>query len=237
MHLKIQKMAKKIDKTEEKIAAVEVALDKSEQFLERNKNILFYVILGLLVVVLGYFGYKKFIKGPKEIEAQAKMFVAEQYFEKDSLKLAINGDGTNYGFSQIVDEFGSTKSGNLAKYYLGICYLKTGEFQLAIDNLEDFDADDHIVAPMALGGIGDAYMELGNNDKAIEYYQKAAEKNSNNFTAPLFLMKAGMTYDIMGNYAKAIEMYEKIKKEHFKSFEARDIDKYIARDKGLLGTK
>jgi len=52
------------------------------------------------------------------------MFFAEQYFEKDSLKLAMNGDGTNPGFIQIIDEYGSTKSGNLARYYLGICYLK-----------------------------------------------------------------------------------------------------------------
>jgi hypothetical protein len=29
---------------------------------------------------------------------------------------------------------------------------------------------------MAIGAIGDAYMELNNADKAIEYYLKAADK-------------------------------------------------------------
>jgi tetratricopeptide (TPR) repeat protein len=230
-------MAKKTDKTEEKIAAVEHALDKGEQFFEKNKNLLFYILLGIIVIVGGFFAYNRWILGPKQIEAQAQMFYAEQYFEKDSLKLAMNGDGTNPGFIQIVDEYGSTKSGNLARYYLGICYLKTGEFQNAIDNLEDFSSDDHIIGPMALGATGDAYLELGNNEKALENYLKAAEKQNNDFTAPMFLMKAGWAYEILGQYDKAIETYEKIQKEHFKSFEARDIEKYIARAKGLMGSK
>jgi tetratricopeptide (TPR) repeat protein len=230
-------MAKKTDKTEEKIAAVEHALDRGEQFFEKNKNIIFYVLLGIIIIVGGFFGYKKFIIGPKELDAQSQMFFAEQYFEKDSLKLAINGDGTNPGFAQIVDEFGSTKSGNLARYYLGICYLKTGEFQQAVDNLEDFSSDDQIIGPMAIGATGDAYLELGNTQKALDNYLKAAKKKDNNFTAPMFLLKAGWAYETLGQYDKAIEVYEKIQKEHFKSFEARDIEKYIARAKGLIGSK
>ncbi len=230
-------MAKKSDKTEEKIAAVEIALDKGEQFFEKNKNLIFYVLLGIIIIVGGIFAYNKFILGPKQIEAQAQMFYAEQYFEKDSLKLAMNGDGTNPGFIQIIDEYGSTKAGNLAKYYLGICYLKTGEFQLAIDNFEDFSSDDHIIGPMAIGATGDAYLELDNKEKALEKYLNAAEKKDNDFTAPMFLMKAGWVYELLGQYDKAVDVYTKIQKEHFKSFEARDIEKYIARAKGSMGSK
>jgi tetratricopeptide (TPR) repeat protein len=230
-------MAKKSDKTEEKIAAVEHALDKGEQFFEKNKNLIFYVLLGIIVIVGGIFGYNKFILGPKQSEAQSQMFYAEQYFEKDSLKLAMNGDGTNPGFIQIIDEYGSTKSGNLARYYLGICYLKTGEFQQAIDNLEDFSSDDQIIGPMAIGATGDAYLELGDTQKAVDKYLKAADKKNNNFTTPMFLMKAGMAYEILGQYDKAVGVYEKIQKEHFKSFESRDIEKYIARAKGSMVSK
>lgn len=230
-------MAKKTDKTEEKIASVEVALDKGEQFLEKNKNIIFYVVLGIIVIVLGFFGYKKYILSPKEKEAQAQMFFAEQYFEKDSIKLAMEGDGQNPGFIQIVDEYGSTKSGNLAKYYLGLCYLKTGDFENAINYLEKFDADDHIVGPMAIGVTGDAYMELGNTEEALSKYLEAADKNKNNFTTPMFLMRAAWCYEMLGKYDKAIELYERIRKEHTRSFESRDTEKYIARAKGLMGSK
>lgn len=230
-------MAKKADKTEDKIFAVESALSKSEQFLEKNKNLLFYILLGIIAVVGGIFAYNKFIRTPKELEAQSVMFHAEQYFEKDSIDLAINGDGTNPGFLQIIDDYGSTKQGNLARYYLGVCYMKTGKYQTAIDYLKDFDSDDHIIAPMALGLIGDGYMELGTTDKAIEYYKKAFEKDNNDFTAPMFLLKAGWAYESMNQWDKAIEVYTKIQKEHHKSFEARDIEKYIAYAKGMQGTK
>lgn len=230
-------MAKNKDKAEDRIVAVEEALGKSEQFIEKNKNLLFYILLGIIVIVGGYFGYKKFILGPKEKEAQSQMFAAEQYFGMDSLKLAVNGDGKNPGFLEIADQYSSTKSGNLAKYYLGICYLKMGKYQDAIDNLGDFKSDDQIVGAMAIGAMGDAYMELGETDKAIDYYMKAAEKKDNDFTTPMFLMKAGMSYEIKNDYAKAIEVYTKIQKEHYRSFEAREIDKYIARAKGLGGIK
>lgn len=230
-------MAKNKDKAEDRIVAVEEALGRSEQFIEKNKNLLFYILLGIIVIVGGYFGYKKFILGPKEKEAQAQMFAAEQYFGMDSLKLAVNGDGKNPGFLEIADQYGSTKSGNLAKYYLGICYLKMGKYDEAIEYLDDFKSDDMIVGPMAVGAMGDAYMELGESDKAIDYYIKAAEKKDNDFTTPMFLMKAGMSYELKGDFAKAVEMYTKIQKEHYRSFEAREIDKYIARAKGLGGIK
>ncbi|MCK9612827.1 MAG: tetratricopeptide repeat protein [Bacteroidales bacterium] len=230
-------MAKKSDKTEDKIVAVEEALSRGEQFFEKNKNLLFYILLGILVVVGGIFLYNKFILAPKEREAQSVSFYAEMYFEKDSLDLAINGDGTNPGFLQILDDYGSTKQGNLAKYYLGICYLKKGEFKTAIDYLKDFDADDHIVAPMAIGATGDAYMELGDTDKAIEFYLKAVEKDKNDFTTSFFMMKAAWAYETQNKYDKALELYEIIKKEHHKSYEARDVEKYIAYAKGKSENK
>jgi tetratricopeptide (TPR) repeat protein len=229
------KNKEKIQKTEDRIVAVESALGKGEQFIEKNKNILFYVLLGILLIVGGYLGYRKYIATPREREAQAAMFGAEHYFGIDSLKLALNGDGTYMGFLDIIDEYGSTKSGNLAHYYAGICYLKMGQFEAAVEQLEEFDSDDQIVGPMGLGATGDAYLELNQPDKALEYYLKAAEKKDNDFTTPMFLMKAAWVYEMQGDWTKALELYTKIKKEHFRSYEANDIDKYIARAKGMSG--
>ena len=81
---------------------------------------------------------------------------------------------------------------------------------------------------MALGAIGDCYMELGDNQNAASYYGKAASKNSNNFTSPMFLVKEGMAYEIMGNYAKALEAYKTLKKDYPLSNEAFEVSKNIA---------
>ncbi len=58
-------MVKKKDSTEERIEAVESALSKTEQFIESNQKTLTYVIVGIIVVILLFFGYKKFISGPE----------------------------------------------------------------------------------------------------------------------------------------------------------------------------
>jgi len=228
-------MVKKKDTTEERIVAVEEALSKSEQFIERNQKILTYVVGGIIVVILLFFGYKKYISGPKEKTAQSLMFTAENYFEKDSVDLALFGDGESYGFMDIIDDYGSTSAGNLSKYYTGICYFNKGEYEEAISYLKKFNGDDVIVPGMALGAIGDAYVQLDDLEKAAKYYMDAATKNKNEFTTPTFMLKAGWTNELLGNWEKAKSIYEIIKKDYPKSREARDIDKYLARAKANLG--
>jgi len=225
---------KEVSKGDKSIIAVEEALSKTERFFEKNQKVILIVVSSIVIVVLAYFGYKKLYIEPKEKEAQEQIWYAQRYFEQDSLDKAINGDKNNPGFISIVDDYGMTKSGNLAKYYLGMCYLKKGNFQDAIDQLKSFDGESEIVGPMATGAIGDAYMELGQTDKAVDYYMKAADSKNNDFTSSMFLFKAGFAYEDLGKFDKALEVYQKIKKEHFKSYEARDIDKYISRVQNMI---
>jgi len=220
-------MAKKIDNTEEKIHAVEEALTKSEKFIEKNQKILTIVIGSAVVIVLGIFAFQKLYIAPREKAAQGEIFMAQKYFEQDSLNKALNGDGQNPGFLDIIDEYSMTNASNLANYYTGLIFLKQGKYQDAINYLEKFDSDDEFVGPMATGGIGDAYMELGQKDKALEYYLKASGEQDNDLTTPLYLMRAAYVNEDLGKYDKAIELYTKIQKEHPKSAEARDIDKFI----------
>lgn len=222
-------MAKKIDKTEDGMQVVEEALSKTEQFIESNQKLLTIVIGVLVVVILGFFGYKKLYVQPLEEEARSQMFQAEMYFEQDSLYKALNGDGNALGFIDVSDDYGLTKAGNLANYYAGICYLNLGEFENAIDYLKDYSLDDQIISSMALGAVGDAYLELKDMDAAAKYYKNAAERNDNEFTAPTFYLKAAMTYELLEDYKGALKMYQAIKDGYENSAEARDIDKTITR--------
>jgi tetratricopeptide (TPR) repeat protein len=227
-------MANKQNGTEGKIIAVEEALGRTEQFIEKNQKIIIIVFVTLMALVLGYFGVKQFYIKPQETKAHAEMFYAEKYFELDSLDLALNGDGEHIGFLDVIDNYGITKASNLAKYYTGIIYLKKGKFDEAISYLKDFKGDDEIVGSIATAAIGDAYMEMNNLDKALENYLKAADQNINNFSSPQCLMKAGFVYEEKGDWGNALKTYERIKKEFFKSQESREIDKYIAKAKGML---
>ncbi|MDO9512083.1 MAG: tetratricopeptide repeat protein [Bacteroidales bacterium] len=227
-------MAKAKGKTEDKIVAVEEALSRTERLIEANQKIIMIVIASIIVLVLGYLAYNKFYQAPREERAKSEIFNAESFFEADSLDLALNGDGNHPGFLEIIDNYSSTTSGNLAKYYAGLCYLKKGEFETALSYLKKFDTDNVMVGSMATGAMGDASLELGQTEKAVSCYMDAAQDFPNEFTSPMFLQKAGMAWELLGNYKKAVEVYKIIKESYPKSYEGRDVEKFIARAEGLL---
>lgn len=215
------------------IVDVEQAFSKTELYIEENKKSLMIIATIIVALVGGYFAYKYWYVAGEETKARTEMFKAEDYFGKDSLDKAMNGDGIALGFTQIAEDYSITPSGNLAQYYLGICCLKKGQFEDAITHLEDFDSKDQIVGPVATGAIGDANMELGKTDEAITYYLKAAEQNNNKFTTPVFLKKAGLANEEKGNFIDAVKLYERIKSEYAETIEGKEMDKYIARAKAL----
>ena len=222
-------MTKKHEQGTDSIEAVESALSRSEQFIEDNQKIITTVIVIIIAIVGIYLGYKKFYLQPLEDEAQSQMFVAAQYFERDSFNLALNGDVNYPGFLGIIDDYSATKAANLANYYAGISYLHLGQFENAIEYLKSFSASDKMLNPISLGAIGDANMELENKEEAVSFYLKAAEASVNEFTTPIYLMKAGQAYESIGDYKNALKTYNQIKEKHKKSAEGRVIEKYITR--------
>ena len=221
-------MAKQDTKqVEERFENVEEALSKTELWIENNQKTLWMILIGLLVVAFAIFGITKYNQKRNQ-NAMNESFMPQKYFEKEQYDLALNGDGNYMGFLDIVSKYGSTKAGKLASYYAGISYMKQGNYNDAIEYLKKYTNNDKVLAPLALGAIGDCYMELGDNQNAATYYSKAANKNPNDFTSPLFLNKLGNTYEIMGDYAKALEAYKSLKKDYPLSNEAFEISKNIA---------
>ena len=211
------------------------SINKFEGYIENNKKSLIIIGGAIVAVLAAYVLYTNFWLKPKELKAQQSIFAAQFNFKNDSIDLAINGKGADMGFKQIIDEYGSTKTGNLAKYYLGMCYMKKDQWQNAIDALKDYDAEDDITGALALGAIGDANMELGKKDDALDFYKKAADWDDNQFTAPYFLKKQAFAYELKGDYTSAITAYTKIQTNFAQSTEARDVEKDIARATAKAG--
>jgi len=217
------------NKKTESFGEVQVALTKTEQFLENHLNLVLYVVAGIIVVVLGGLGINKYVLAPKNIDAKEQLFAAQNYFSKDSFNLALNGDGVSMGFLDIIDEYGSTDAGKLANYYSGISFLHLGEYEQAIKYLKKFDTDDILLAPLTKSAIGDAWVELGKYEKAIDAYKKAISINSNDFTTPTIKIKLALAYEAKGDVAKAIGVLQEVKKEFPASSEIPTVEKNIAR--------
>jgi tetratricopeptide (TPR) repeat protein len=222
-------MAKKRSKQPDNLQELESALTKTEHFIEEHQKPITYAVGIIILLVIAYLGFRKFYMQPLEKEAQSQMFMAESYFEKDSFNLAINGDGNYLGFLDIIDDYGLTKSANLAKYYAGISFLYLGQYEDALYYLEDFKTDDLLLGPVAEGAIGDAKLEMDEPEEALKHYKNAYSLNDNNFTNPIYMMKAANLLESMDEVEDALELYEEIKEKYPESNEGRNIDRYIAR--------
>jgi tetratricopeptide (TPR) repeat protein len=212
---------------------VEHTLTRTEQYLEENYRTLL-TGLAILVGIVGLIWLGKIFLNKRSSDAQSQMFQAERYFETDSMRLALNGDGNYLGFIDIMSSYKMTKAANLARYYSGIAYLKLGEYENAIEYLGNYRKTDKVLAATATAAIGDAWIELGDMDKGVKYYLEAAGYTSNEFLTPVFLMKAGQVYEAMGSFDKALEVYQKIQKEYPDSSEGTTVEKHIARVKLML---
>jgi tetratricopeptide (TPR) repeat protein len=207
---------------------VEQTLTKTEQFLENNARQVGIAVAAVVVVVLAYFSYDTYVVEPKAKEGATEMAKAIKWFETDSMELALNGNGAYYGFLDVIDEFGGTDAGNSAHYYAGVAYYTLGDFENAIAYLDDYDKADAATSATALGVIGDAFVELGQMEDAVDYYNKAHKATENDFTTPLFLWKAGLAHEALGENAKAVKLYERIVAEYPKSRQASGIASVIA---------
>lgn len=241
-----EEQAKKVEDestTAEVFNTLDEGANKTEEFVAKNQKYI-YVIVGLAaVVILGYLGWQRFVQEPKELEAANEMFQSQQYFDaaiagsgaqSDSLyNMALTGGEGKYGFLDIIDEYSSTNAANLANYYAGFAYLNSNRYQEAIEYLEDFDSDDEILAPLAKGGIGDAFMQLDQPEEALSYYDEAASMRSNEFTAPRFLLKAALTAIELGKGDQAVEYLNRIKDEFSDSPEASQVPAYLGRAQAM----
>ena len=224
-------MAKKEEHKHELLENPEALKEKlagAENWMESNPKIVISLAAVILLIVGGYFGFS-YYKNSQNALAQKEMFQAVFYFEADSLEKALNGDGNNLGFLNIIDDYGITDAGNLSNYYAGVCYLKQGKFELARLYLEDFSSSDLLVQARAYSLLGDTYMEEQKYEDAAKFYNKAANYEPNKYFSPAYLMKEALAYEKLNQNEKAKEAYEKIISQYWDSGEYQNARKFKAR--------
>ena len=222
-------MSKKEENKHNELENVQNVLTSTEVFIEKYQKQIIFGVAAVVLLVLVALSFRNFYLEPREITAENEMYKAQAFFQKDSFKVALEGNGGDcVGFKEIVSDYGITASGKLAAAYAGICYYKLGQYDNAIKYLSQFDGDDTYFSASVIGLTGDSYVELGETSKAISYFDKAADKN-NTVMSPIYLKKAGLVYESLNQPEKAEKEYSKIKDNYPKSPEAADIDKYLAR--------
>lgn len=208
----------------------EEIIAKAQDFWTRYQKQITVVLAVIVLAVGGWYGYKYFIKKPKAEKALDAMFRAEDYYRKDSLQKALNGDGINWGFVRVIKEYSGTETGNLARFYAGDCYLRTGDFNNAISQLKEFSTSQKQVQARAYKLLGDAYSELGKTDEAISYYKKSsAHFPEDLYNSAEALFFAAALADKSGKTNEAIELYKEVRDKFPNTIPANESDKYLAK--------
>ncbi|MFL0353764.1 tol-pal system YbgF family protein [Xanthomarina sp. GH4-25] len=229
--------------TAEVFNTLDESASKTEDWVIANQKYIFIIIGIVAAIVLGYLGFNEFVAKPKQSEAMNEMFQAKKYFNeavtgasKDSLyTLALNGGEGKLGMLDIASEYSGSQAGNLANYYAGMAYLNLKDYKNAVTYLGDFSSNDEVLAPMAKGSIGDAFVQLNQPEDALDYYEQAAKLRTNEFTTPLYLYKAGIIALELGKADKALTNFNDIKENYPSSTEATNIDVFIGKAQALSG--
>ena len=209
------------------------AMNKTELFFEENGRKIGYIFLALLILAALIFGYRSLIVLPRA-EKAAEMIAEAQYrFEATTpdFELALVGDENGAGFLDVIEKYGSTPSGNLAKHYAGICYLRQGDLENAAKYLAMYSTvkgvPGALVNAQNYGLQGDVAVEQGNYAAAVKFYEKAVAAADNNLTAPQYLRKAGLAEQAQGNTERAAEFYQRLLTSYPASMEAREDEKLL----------
>ena len=215
------------DKEAQRQENIEQTVSAAEQFYNDNKKLILGIVAAVLVIGLCVLAYNKFVFQPKCVEAMQQCYPAEMSFQEGEYELALNGDGNNLGFADIISEYG-TKAGKAVYLYAGICELQLGNNEEALSYLKKYNGKEPILAARARACEGDDYVALGDYAAAVRSY-KAAVAVADNVFAAGYLLKEGSAYEALGQKAEALACYKTIETDYPQSLEAYEIAKNIAR--------
>lgn len=222
-------MANKNPKETESVVRenLEQTVSSTEKFFSENRNLLLGILAAVVLVGLGALVYYKLVYQRQCTEAMEQLYPAEQSFQSGEYELALNGDGNNLGFVDIIDNYG-TKAGKAVYLYAGVCELNLGNYEGALSYLKKYNGKEPILSARAKACQGDAYVGLGDYSSAVSCFNAAADAADNVFAAA-YLVKAGLAYEALGDKASALACYNKVADRYPQSMEAYEINKYIAR--------
>ena len=224
-------MAKEVVTPQDEMLAS--AQTQGENFFEKNSKMVVVAIVVIFALAAAIFGYKKVIVEPRMTKAQEMLFEAQYQFESQNayFALALNGNENTPGFAQVVEQYGNTPAGNLARMYAAACSLRLGEFDQAQSYINSFKnvkgVPGEIINAMAAGIKGDIAVEKGDNAGAAKLFEQAAKVSENDFTTPMYLRKAALAYKAMGDEAKAEELMKVINEQYPASYDAREAIKLV----------
>ena len=220
---------RKISKRELKQDALITSYMKATTFYgENKKNISIGLTIAVVLIIVSVVYINN--RNANNEKATTDLGKVYQYFDSGQYQLAIDGvpQQNIVGLKSIVEEYGSTPSGEMAKFYLANAYFQLGKIDKAMTQFEDFSPGGEILAASRLAGIAACHEAKGNWKEAAGNFEKASTNHEPDAEAAENLNNAARNYALAGDKEKALTLYKKLKKNYPTTTFARDADRYIA---------
>jgi TolA-binding protein len=194
-----------------------------------QKQILIGVSALVVLVVVVILFQNKAEKNRRE--ASAKLAAIVENYNLFDFNKALYGDSLHAkdGLIKIVEEYGSTTPGEIAKLFAGNSFYALTKY----DEANKYYGDCGLSAPLfsAASDAGQAacYEAQGATDDAAQFYEIAEKEGKYNPNNAEYLLKAAINYIDAGKYERAEEMLNKIKSDYPKAKIAREVDRYFGK--------
>jgi TolA-binding protein len=223
------KPKKKITKKEIKEDKLVTTYFEATTWYEANKKTVNGVLVGIVILAVVLVAYMNNVNS-NNLKANTELGKVIPYYDQGKFDVAISGNLQENirGLQSIVDDYGSTKAGELARFYLANAFFAQNDYDKALKYFLDVSVSDEMIAASAIAGAGACYEAKKENEKAGEMFEKAAFKSTKDVNAAENMFHAARNYLTVGKKEKAAELFKRVKKEFPTSVVAREIDRWIA---------
>jgi TolA-binding protein len=220
---------KKLSKKQIKEDKLVTGYYEAQKFYEENQTKIFTIVGVLAVVIIAVFWYTSKVEQENKA-ASTELARVIAIYEAGNYAEAIDGQpGTNInGLRQIVNNYGGSEQGEVARLYLANALYAIGQIDEAYEEFDNFSGSNSILAASAFAGKAACYEVKGQFEDASDNYAKAAKLDETNPQNSDYLLKAAKNAINAENKEDAEDILKTIKKDYKNSTAAREADKYLA---------
>ena len=223
------KPKKKISKREIKEDKLVTTYFEAQSWFEQNKKRVSTLATILVVVIAATWIYFN-DRATSNLSATADLGKVMRYYDEGQYQTAISGSPQENvrGLEQIVDDYGSTPSGEIARLFLANSYFALTQYDKALELYRNTDVGDKSLMASVYAGIAACETEKGNVAEGARLYEKAASTDAKNLHTAEYLYRAAGSYLQAGDKEKAADLLERLKKDFPQSTFTREADRLSA---------